>query len=106
MTRLSILIPCIQEAGCFEATLASVLRNRPEECEVLVVQSRSYDDPYDLKDEVRFVQAPADGTLVDLVNFGINAAVGDIVHLLSCDTEVSEGWTRTGITAFPGSGRR
>ena len=47
MPRLSIVIPCAQDTAWFESTLASVLQNRPADCEVLVVQPREYDDPYD-----------------------------------------------------------
>ena len=98
--RLSIVIPCIQEAGSFEATLASVLQNRPDDCEVLVVQPRNYDDPYELKDDVRFVQAPADATLIDLINVGVEKATGEIVHLLSCEVEVDEGWAQPALKHF------
>ncbi len=100
MPRLSIVIPCIQDADCFEATLASVLQNRPDDCEVLVVQPRSYDDPYQLKDEVRFLQVSADGSLVDLINAGIESARGTIIHLLSCEVEVVEGWTDAAVRHF------
>ena len=100
MPRLSIVIPCIQEAGSFEATLASVLQNRPDDCEVLVVQPRTYDDPYELKDDVRFVQAPADATLIDLINVGVEKSTGEIVHLLSCEVEVEEGWTQPALKHF------
>lgn len=77
----------------FENTLASVLQNRPKDCEVLVVQPRPYADPYGLGGEVRFVEAPATASLVDLINRGLHAASGSVVHLLSCDVEVLDGWT-------------
>ena len=76
MPRLSIVIPCVQDAVFFESTLASVLQNRPADCEVLVVQPRAYDDPYELGGEVRFLQAPADSSTVDLINVGIQSATG------------------------------
>lgn len=91
--RLSIVIPCVQDARQFEGTLASVLQNRPADCEVLVVQPRAYDDPYELGREVRFVEASADATTVDLINTGVAQATGAVVHVLSCDVEVMDGWT-------------
>lgn len=100
MPRLSILIPCIQEAGHFEATLASVLQNRPPDCEILVIQPRGYDDPYELREEVRFVETAADSTLIDLINVGVAVAKGQIVHVLSCEVEVREGWTRAALQHF------
>ena len=100
MSRLSIVIPCLREAADFEATLASVLQNRPENCEVLVVQPRGYNDPYELKNEVRFVEAQADSTLIDLINVGIQKAAGEIIHVLSCEVEVFEGWTEPALRHF------
>lgn len=93
MPRLSIVIPCVQDAERFEYTLASVLQNRPDDCEVLVVQPRPYGDPYGLSGEVRFVEAPAGASVVDLINAGVRASTGEILHLLSCDVEVVDGWT-------------
>ena len=98
--RLSIVIPCVQHAVCFETTLASVLQNRPTDCEVLVVQPRSYDDPYELSGEVRFLEAPAHSSLVDLINAGIRSAEGTIVHVLSTDVEVQDGWTEPALVHF------
>jgi len=98
--RLSIVIPCVQNSEYFEATLASVLQNRPHDCEVLVVQPRRYDDPYGLKNEVRFVQGPADATMIELINIGIEHSGGEIIHLLACELEVVEGWTQPALRHF------
>jgi hypothetical protein len=67
---------------------------------VLVVQPRAYDDPYDLRAEVRFLQAPADSSVVELINLGIELASGEIVHVLSCDVEVIDGWTQPALVHF------
>ena len=56
--RLSIVIPMTTGAGDLEDTLVSVLENRPDESEIVVVLARPYADPWNLRDEVRFVQAP------------------------------------------------
>ncbi|MHB8969202.1 MAG: glycosyltransferase family 2 protein [Pirellulaceae bacterium] len=100
MPRLSIVIPCVQDAVFFESTLASVLQNRPANCEVLIVQPRLYDDPFELGGEVRFLQAPVDSSTVDLINFGIQSAVGAVVHVLTCDSEVTDGWTEPALHHF------
>jgi hypothetical protein len=84
----------------FEATLASVLQNRPPDCEVFVVQPRVYDDPYDLRAEVRFLSAPSESSTVDLINRGIEAASASIVHVLSCEVEVIDGWTEAALRHF------
>ena len=58
MPRLSIVIPVLGNVEGLEDTLVSVLENRPVDCQIVVVLNRPYDDPYDLKDEVCFVEAP------------------------------------------------
>ncbi|MHB0961443.1 MAG: glycosyltransferase family 2 protein [Pirellulaceae bacterium] len=100
MPRLSIVIPCVQGAVYFESTLASVLQNRPADCEVLIVQPCGYDDPYALGGEVTFLQAPSNSSVVDLINFGIQAASGAVVHVLTCDMAVLDGWTEPALTHF------
>ncbi|MDZ4818113.1 MAG: glycosyltransferase [Planctomycetota bacterium] len=93
MPRLSIIIPVLSSAQRLESTLVSVLANRPRDCEIVVTLNQPYDDPYDLKDEVRFVHVPESSGLVDSLNAGIEASRSSIVHLLSAGFEVSEGWT-------------
>ncbi len=98
--RLSIVIPVAADVDRLEETLVSVLENRPAACEVLVVHPQCYDDPYDLGDEVRFVEAAPRRSLVDLVNLGIDAARADVVHLLACGARVEEGWVEPALTHF------
>jgi len=98
--RLSIVIPCQTCDERFENTLASVLQNRPADAEVIVVFAGVYDDPYDLCDEVRFVEVSADAPVTALLQAGIELAHGDIVHLLQCGVEVEDGWTRAPLQRF------
>jgi hypothetical protein len=98
--RLSIVIPCLGGAAEFDGTLVSVLQQRPADCEVLVVHTAAYDDPYDLAGEVRFLQRPAQRQVVELINEGLAAAAGEIVHVLGCGLEASEGWTQPALQHF------
>lgn len=100
MPRLTILIPCVGGAAEFDATLVSVLQHRPDDCEVLVVHTEPYDDPYDLTGEVNFVRARGKARLLELINEGLAAADGQIVHLLGCGLEVTEGWTEAALDRF------
>jgi hypothetical protein len=83
-----------------EDTLASVLENRPNDCEVIVVLNHGYDDPYDLKDEVRFVEAPPGSRLVERVNLGFAVSRAPLVHLLCCGVLVDEGWVDVALERF------
>jgi hypothetical protein len=67
---------------------------------VLVVHPGCYDDPYNLSDEVCFLQLPRRAGLVDLANLGIGAARGEVVHLLACGALVEEGWTEPALAHF------
>lgn len=98
--RLSILIPCVGKAEQVETTLVSVLENRPDDCEVLVVHDGSYRDQYALDDEVRFVLASEGAGLVSLVNAGLAETRGDFVHVLQSGLRVREGWSDEALRHF------
>ena len=93
MPRLTIVIPCLGGAAEFDGTLVSVLQHRPADCEIVVVHREAYDDPYDLAGEVRFIEQGEARSLAALANVGLAAAQGDVLHLLACGLEATEGWT-------------
>ncbi len=92
VARLAIIIPHLGDVSALEDTLASVLANRPDDCEIIVVLSHPYDDPYEVKGEVRFVAAQPDDGPVLAMNLGIRLANASLVHVLRCGVEVEEGW--------------
>ncbi len=100
MPRLSIVIPVCGNLKRLEDTLVSVLENRPDDSEIVVVLDDVYDDPYDLKEEIRFVEAPRRAGLAAIVNLGIEACQAAIVHVLACGTQVQEGWTDAAMPHF------
>lgn len=100
MNRLSIIIPCLEADGRLDDTLASVLANRPDACEVIVVHRLPYDDPYDLEGEVQFVEGEADHGLVELINLGFAASRAEIAHVLGCGLEVEQDWTLRPVARF------
>lgn len=99
MTRLSIIIPA-QSSAALECGLLSVLENRPDDCEVVVVNECQYPDPYDLTDEVRFID-PARGTShLEGINQAIRACCGEVVHLLADGVTVERGWCDAALAHF------
>ncbi len=100
MPRLSIIIIASERVESLEQTLASVLQNRPAACEIIVVHPSSYDDPYQLRDEVRFVAVPPSASLVESMNAAVNAAEAEILHFLRDSIEVEEGWTDQPLCQF------
>lgn len=100
MSRLSIIIPFLGNRQALEDTLVSVLENRPEDCEVLVVLGEPYDDPYQLSDEVQFLAAPTGRGSLAYVNRGIEASQSPVVHVIACGTTVEEGWADAALSHF------
>ena len=93
MVRLSIIIPAWRCQPELEDTLVSVLTHRPANCEIIVVFPGPYEDPYQLRDEVRFIETSAAAGHVESANAGIEASKGEVVHLLDPGIEAVEGWT-------------
>jgi hypothetical protein len=98
--RLSIIIPVVDDPQQLDDTLVSVLENRPANCEILVVHNQPYHDPYNLSDEVRFVEAKHGAGLVDCWNCGVAASRSPVVHLLACGAEVRPGWADVALRQF------
>jgi hypothetical protein len=98
--RLSIVIPVLGNPRQLDDTLVSVLENRPEHCEILVVHNGPYDDPYQLGDEVVLIEAPRGASLAECLNQGLSASRAPVVHVLSCGVEVGPGWTDAALHHF------
>ena len=102
--QLSIVIPVTVDSSHLEDTLISVLENRPEHSEIIVVLSKPYSDPWNIRDEVRFVQAPSDASHVSCINVGIAASESPLIHVLSAGWRATPGWSDKPITRLA-SGR-
>ena len=83
-----------------EAGLVSVLEHRPDDSEVIVVLNEEYRDPYDLKDEVRFVAASRGAGFAKSLDAGWRASHGSIIHVLGCGFEVTAGWADVAMRHF------
>jgi hypothetical protein len=90
--RLSILIPYRHDDQRLEATLLSVLENRPKDCEIIVVHDGSYTNPYCLDDEVVFIDESPRSSTVQLLNTGMLAACSPIVCTVLDGVDVTPGW--------------
>lgn len=100
MPRLSIVIAVSGDSQQLDDTLVSVLENRPSDCEILVVHDKPYHDPYNLCDEVRFVEATRGSGVVACLNRGLAASRSPVVHVLACGVEVCSGWADAALDHF------
>ncbi|MFM7207612.1 MAG: hypothetical protein ACKO4T_13200 [Planctomycetaceae bacterium] len=97
--RLTVVIPACETTG-LEDTLVSVLEHRPDGCEVVVALSTPYDDPWNIRDEVSFVDVAPAGGLVGCVNAGVAVAAGDVVHVLAAGWRATPGWADAAMRHF------
>lgn len=100
MSRLSIIVPFLGNVRRLEDTLVSVLENRPERCQIVVVLNQPYDDPYELDGEVRFVEAPLGAGPVDCVDWGIAESNAPIVQVMMAGVEATAGWAEIALPHF------
>lgn len=100
MPRLSIVIACFEQTSLLEETLVAVLQHRPDSCEIVVVHDGRYEDPYDLTDEVQFVEVARGTGWTAAFEAGIRVSSGDVIHLLGSGVIPEAGWTDSVMTAF------
>lgn len=101
--RLSVVIPATDLSG-LEETLVSVLENRPPDCDVVVAVAAAYDDPWNIREEVTFVEPPRGSGLVGCIQAGVAAARGDVIHVLAAGWKATEGWTEPALQHFARGG--
>jgi hypothetical protein len=97
---LSIVVPTPSDTAALEETLVSILENRPQNCEIIVALGCEYDDPWNIREEVRFVQAPAGSSMVACANLGVASSRGEVIHILAAGWRASEGWTDAALVHF------
>ncbi len=99
MPRLSIIIAHRNDQQ-LEDTILSVLENRPRDCEIIVAHDGSYHDPYELVDEVVYIQEEHPATVVELLNAGLMAACSPVVCALLDGVVVSADWAEPALKRF------
>ena len=100
MVNLSIVVSALGTEKQLEDTLVSVLTHRPDSCEVIVVYRGRYDDPYQIRGEVKIIELSQTASHVALANAGIRASCGSIINLMQVGTEVSESWAEAAMDRF------
>lgn len=94
--RISIVVPHLGDVVAFEESLVSVLENRPLGAEIWVAHDGTYQDPFDLGDEVRFVTAESNN-LATLVAAAAQVATSRVVHVIGGGVRATHDWTRSAI---------
>lgn len=102
MARLSIVVPLkAGDTSPFEDTLASILRNQPAACQIVVVHDGAYLDPHDLKSiGVQVVHVADARSYSELYFASLSHCSSPIVHWLRPGVMVDEGWCESAIDQF------
>lgn len=98
-SEFSLVVPFLSDVEKLEATLASVLRYRPDDSQVIVVHDGRYPDPHQL-DEVDFVVAPTGASLGSQLGCALRIAEGPLVGLIRPGVELDECWDDSIREAF------
>ena len=89
--RVSIVVAHLCDAS-LERTLLSVLENRSDDCEIVVIHHH-YHDPYELGDEVRFVRVGSHNlTLGHQFALGLRECDAPIVNWIYPGVTVTKNW--------------
>ena len=88
MTRLSVIIPCLNEADALPITLASLQRLREAGHEVVLVDGGSTDGSTDLAESLVDRIIPSERGRAQQMNAGAASATGDALWFLHADTMV------------------
>ena len=105
MHRFSVIVPMLGDQRLFDDTLASVLRYRAEDSQIIVVHNEAFEDTYGLENEVDFVSCnsqSADGqsNLAELFNEGLLHSKSEFIALIRPGVELDENWDEPVSTAF------
>lgn len=92
MPQFSVIVPFLGDIGLFEGTLASVLRYRPDNTQVIVAHDGLFRDLHDLGDEVDFAISGRAAQLTRLFNCGIRHSEGEFIALIRPGIELDENW--------------
>ena len=97
---LSIVVPHLGSVTQLEDTLASVLRYRSMNSQVIVVHDGSYQDPHGIGGEVDMVVAPQDSNLGGYLGVALRSSQAAIVGMVRPGVQIDEGWQADILESF------
>ncbi len=92
MSQLSIIIVASSTDAALESTITSVLEHQPFSAEIFVAHDGSYEDPYDLGDEVQYIIVPGAASWMQLANAAASEVTTPYMHFLAAGVEVASDW--------------
>lgn len=108
MTNLTIIVPHVGSDKQLESTLVSVLENVPANSEILVVHDGSYEDQYDLGEEVRFLEVTPQRSsrragrknLGLFLDVALSETNSEVIHIIGEGIQASPCWSDASMDRF------
>jgi glycosyltransferase involved in cell wall biosynthesis len=96
-TRLSVILPVLNNKYGFERALGSVLRQNADSIEIIVIDGGSSDGTVDVirsyQDRISYFETGKDSGIANAFNRGIKNASGEIIATLNSD----DAWQETAL---------
>lgn len=105
-TKISVIIPCYNQASYLEEALASVLKQEYRDWECIIVNDGSTDatatlaEKWTLKDNRFIYIEQGNKGVVDARNNAISQASGSLILPLDADDKISEAYLSLAVTQF------
>ena len=91
-SRYSVIVPVVGQPSALDDTLASILRDMPDESEVILVHDGTFEDIYNIGEELTLVDARTKRLSFQFAA-ALDQADGDIIALVRPGVELPEGWS-------------
>ena len=92
--KISVITVVKNSAGTIEKTIQSVLSQKYENLEYLIIDGKSTDGTLDVinkyKENISYIESQKDNGIWDAMNKGISLAKGDIIGFLNADDIYNE----------------
>jgi hypothetical protein len=102
MPRLSVVVPLsASDTASFDDTVASILRNLPDRCQLIVTHDGTYQDPHHLRSiGVQLVQVRGARSYAELCVAALSHCTAPVMHWLRPGVTVDEGWCESAVEQF------
>ena len=97
--RFSIIIPVVGQPSALDETLASILRDLGEDSEVVLVHDGTFEDPYNIADELTVIDAQTK-RLAGQISIAVEKSAGQIIAIVRPGVELPEKWNDVVAAAF------
>ena len=105
--KISVITVVKNSAGTIEKTIQSVLSQKYENLEYLIIDGKSTDGTLDIinkyRENISFIESQKDNGIWDAMNKGISLAKGDIIGFLNADDVYNENTLKIVDNYFNGN---